>query len=131
MRNLQRLVQDNTTVEANLATYYKNFLKYLMDNGSYAITSLSEIDKMTNISSSNYKSYASIEDVISKHEKMKALRSFAEYILTGSVEDINTDFDSTIEEPEYQSPDNEFEDLIDVDFDMENPHGLEDSWFEE
>ena len=131
MRNLQRLLQDNTTVEANIATYYKNFLKYLMDNGSYAITSLSEIDKMTNISSSNYKSYASIEDVISKHEKMKALRSFAEYILTGSVEDINTDFDSTIEEPEYQSPDNEFQDLIDVDFDMENPHGLEDSWFEE
>lgn len=131
MRNLQRLIQDNTTVEANLATYYKNFLKYLMDNGSYAITSLSEIDKMTNISPSNYKSYASIEDVISKHEKMKALRSFAEYILTGSVEDINTDFDSTIEEPEYQSPDSEFEDLIDVDFDMENPHGLEDSWFED
>ena len=62
---------------------------------------------------------------------MKALRSFAEYILTGSVEDINTDFDSTIEEPEYQSPDSEFEDLIDVDFDMENPHGLEDSWFED
>ena len=56
MRNLQRLIQDNTTVEANLATYYKNFLKYLMDNGSYAITSLSEIDKMTNISPSNYKS---------------------------------------------------------------------------
>lgn len=130
MRNLQAAIQNNDTLSNNIDKYYANFLRYLMDSGSYEKTSLDEIAGNENISDSQYQRFASIEDIIAKHGKMKALRNFAEYVLTGSIEDINTDVDTTLDEPEYSQED-EFEDLLDIDFDMENPHNLGDEWFEE
>jgi len=120
MRDLQRTIQNNEAVSDNINMYYARYLKYLMTNGAYDKTSLDEIEGNDNISSSEYQKYASIEDIIEKHGKMKSLRNFAEYILTGEVDDVNKEMEVAIDEPEYSMED-EFKDLIDIDLDLENP----------
>ncbi len=91
-------------------------------NGDYSDADLNEIGGIFSIYGGNLGIYASIADVIKTHGKSKALRNFAEFILTGDVNDINKEMEKAIETPEEELGD-DFEDMLDFDFDLENPFG--------
>jgi hypothetical protein len=101
-----------------ISRYYRNYLTYLKANGDYQKTNLDEIDQI--FYPDNLEKYASIEDVVKVHGKMKALRNFAEFILTGDVNDIHKELETAIDAPEEELSD-DFEDMLDFDFDLENP----------
>ena len=118
LAELSRVIHDEPNVMDNVLKYYSKFLKYLKTNGDYGNATQGEIPDGIYID--NIGNFASIEDIIKVHGKMKSHRNFAEYILTGDVNDINKEMERAIEEPSAEMSD-EFEDMLDFDFDMENP----------
>lgn len=105
-----------------IPSYYKKYLRYLKQNGDYLSSNISEIGTEMNIAGLDM--YASINDVVKKQGKMKALRNLAEFILTGDVNDIYKEMEVNIDAPEAELSD-DFENLLDFDFDLENPFGDE------
>lgn len=105
-----------------IPSFYKKYLRYLKQNGDYLPSNISEIGTEMNIAGLDM--YASINDVVKKQGKMKALRNLAEFILTGSVNDIYKEMEVNIDAPEAELSD-DFENLLDFDFDLENPFGDE------
>jgi hypothetical protein len=119
---LSRIIHSNQDVMDNIKTFYKQYLQYLNQNGDYLPSNISEIGTGMNISSLDM--YASINDVVKKQGKMKALRNLAEFILTGNVNDIYKEKEFNVDAPEAELSD-DFENLLDFDFDLENPFGDE------
>lgn len=119
---LADVIATNPNVAETVNKYYKSFLTYLKANGDYADADLNEIGDIFSIYGGNLGIYASIADVIKTHGKSKALRNFAEFILTGDVNDIHKEMEKAIETPEEELGD-DFEDMLDFDFDLENPFG--------
>lgn len=120
INRLSALINSNSDVLDNMMNYYKNYLKYLKDNGDYENAKQSEIEEGHYFY--NLERYASINDVINKHGKMKALRNLAEFILTNDVNDVNKEMEMAIETPGDQfSDDFDFEDMVDDVLDLENP----------
>ena len=115
---LNDTINTNANVMETISRYYRNYLTYLKANGDYQKTNLDEIDQI--FYPDNLEKYASIEDVVKVHGKMKALRNFAEFILTGDVNDIHKELETAIDAPEEELSD-DFEDMLDFDFDLENP----------
>ena len=129
MRNLQDIIGSNQKVKDNLVNYYKRFLKYLLAHGKYENSELIEIldengDDIPGLSTSELKNLASITDVIAKHSRMSALRKLAEFIVTSEVDDIHKEMEVAIgdfgEEKQKEEPVS-FEDMLDYDFDLEDP----------
>ena len=128
INRLQNAINTNQNVMTNISGLYKNFLTYLKSNGEYQEAKLDEFGNNVSIYSGNVGRYASLIDILSKHGKDKALRNFAEFILREEVSDIYTGID-TESDPTIGGRDDsevEFEDMLDYDFDIENPFGDED-----
>lgn len=119
---LAEIINSNRNVEDNLKKYYKDFLAHLKASGEYESTDMQEVGDMY---ISNTDMYASINDILKKHGKMKSLRNFAEYILTGDVNDMYKEMEVSIETPGEEFSD-DFEGMLDVDFDLENPFDNDD-----
>mgnify|MGYP001243482901 CR=1 FL=1 len=118
LANLSKVIHEEPNVMDNIIKYYEKFLKYLKLNGDYGHASQKELHDAMYVR--NMEELASIEDIVKVHGKMKALKNFAEFILTGDVNDINKEMEKAIEEPGAQMRD-DFEDMLDFDFDMDNP----------
>ena len=123
INRLSDIINSNRDVMDNVKDYYKKYLQYLKSNGDYSKLDQSEVGEGLYLGNSDL--YASINDVVKKHGNMKALRNLAEFILTGDVNDIHNEMEVAIDAPEAELSD-DFEELVDFDFDLENPFGDED-----
>jgi len=122
INRLSSLINSNRDVLDNIKDYYKKYLSYLKANGDYEQAKQSEIGDELYLG--NLGQYASINDIIKKHGKMKALRNLAEFILTNDVNDINREMEMAIETPGEQfSDDFDFDSMVDDVLDLENPFG--------
>jgi hypothetical protein len=120
INDLQKTININPDVMENIENYYKGFIKAAKALGDYRKTELAELGDTLNLGSTNMKNYASIIDMIDKHGKDKVSRMFAEFILTGEISGLNKD-DEYDEELETSTETDDFEDMLDFDFDLENP----------
>ena len=97
----------------------------MMANGKYEMSNLTEISDeddrdIPGLGSFEVKKLASITDVINKHSLMSALRKFAEYILTGEVDDVYKEME--ISDTGDEEDDDFASKYIDVEgLDLENP----------
>ena len=128
INRLQATINTNQDVMNNIAELYKNFLNYLRSKGDYLEAKMDEFGNSVSIYSGNIGRYASLLDILNKHGKDKALRNFAEFILTGDVNDVYTESEIELEPTAGTKRDSEeeFKSMLDYDFDIENPFGDED-----
>ena len=128
INRLQTVINTNQNVMDNISDFYKNFLKYLRSRGDYQEAKMDEFGNNLYMNQGNLGSYASLLDILNKHGKDKALRNFAEFILTGDVNDVYTESEIELEPTAGTKRDSEeeFKSMLDYDFDIENPFGDED-----
>lgn len=119
INDLQKTININPDVMENIERYYRDFIKYANLAGDYRKADFSEIGDTLNLGEYNLKNYASIIDMIDKHGKDKVLRMFGEFILTGKVSGLNKD--DLEDELDTVTDTEDFEDMLDFDFDLENP----------
>lgn len=123
MMSLKRFIDSEDGALRGLGSKYAAFLKYMKRKGSYygiqdSGSSKDDWKELSDIAGgfghgTNVNDYASIEDIIDIHTMGSALRKFAEFILTGEVDDVWKEMDVAIGDFEEVMGDDD-EDLLDM-----------------